>query len=159
MTRHILLIIALVSFTLLNSCGITDDREAKAKEYLQQKISDQSGNALKLENFTKTNGVEQDVMGMKMYVLEWTIQTSVQNNVWKAGNPMPGMGFWSDFKTLTKRPENEYLLGKDGPHLAVGTNIRFTGNCKLQKTEQGWRAESYYINSHEIQNKDSAAAK
>lgn len=153
MKKQLLFIIALMGITILHSCGIADDREAKAKDYLQQKISDQSGNALKMESFTKTNGTEQEVMGVKMYVLEWAAQVSVLNDVWKAKNGI--IGDWHDFKTTQKAEGSVF----GDLHLNAGASIHFIGKSKFKKTEKGWMVYAADVSSYEVQSKDSAPAK
>jgi len=157
MKKHFLFITALMSLIVLSSCG--DDRATKAKDYLQQKIADESGNAFKLESFTKTNGVEHELMGMKIYTLEWDAQVSVQKEVWKS-RMETSINFltydtWGDFKVMTKVPK-EFV---NKAHLIAGTTIRFKGDCEFQKTDNGWLVEGWQITSHEILNKDSAPAK
>lgn len=78
-----------ISLLILLS-GCTDQREAIVHQSLEQQIASQSGGALALAGFRKTNGVELALAGMKMYTLEWEARINVTKDVWKSGNAAPG---------------------------------------------------------------------
>jgi hypothetical protein len=135
---------------MTNSCRLTDDRESKVREFLSERITSESQGALKLETFTKTNGYEQDGMGMKMYVLGWQADILTQKEIWKGGNPLEG--YWQSFGVMSKKPGfwDSYIAGGSTKHFGIDAKIRLTGESNLMKTEQGWRVEGLSVKTSQI---------
>ena len=156
MKKYFLSVACFAGLILMNSCSMTDDRESKANEYLQQKINSESKGALKLDNFQKTNGYDQDIMGMKIYVLEWTADVSTIQECWKYGNLVEG--YWGNFSVWTQSPSGWEAQASLHKHFGEGANIRLTGDSKLQKTEQGWRVEAISVKTSQILDEGSTSS-
>lgn len=149
-----LFFISLVTFVLssINSCSFIDNKESKVQDYLQDKVVSESQGAIKLENLKKINGYKQDVLGMKMYVIEWSANILVQKEIWKVGNNIEG--YWQSFSVTVEEPDflNAYANVNAPMHLGTGALINITGEAQLHKTEQGWRVEELNVNKYQILN-------
>ena len=156
MRKLIYAIVSILSLVLINSCGLTDNRESKVHDYLQQRVTSESQAALRLDNFKKINGYDQNIAGMKRYIIEWQADISTQQEIWKSGNFLAG--YWSDFGVMHKQPGSmdELMMASSSKHFNAGTKIRLTGDCYLQKTEQGWRVEDLDIKTSQTLNEGSA---
>jgi len=117
-----------------------DDRIAVAQKDFIERVAKSNG-AVKFEEFTKTDGYEQDFMGMKIYMLEWKATVSVERTIYKSGDGI--MGYWQDFHVMNSAKEqNPFFPGK---RFDAGKKIYLTGQYSLQKTENGWRVEGYEV--------------
>lgn len=128
---------------LLPACA--DNRESIAHEHLQQQITAQSGGALTLSSFSKTNGYDQETGGMKLYTLEWEARLAVQADTWKAG--------WSDFGVLGAPPSalESAVTGVTPRQLKKGSTVVLLGQSKLQKAERGWRVLSSNVTASKFE--------
>ncbi len=156
MSKFIYVFISLFVMILINSCGLTNTREAQVHDFLQQKVTSESQGALKLDNFKKINGYDQNIAGMKRYIIEWQADISTQQEIWKGGNFL--VGYWSDFRVMAKQPSSmdELMMASSSKHFNTGTKIRLTGNSYLQKTEQGWRVEDLNVKTSQTLSEGSA---
>lgn len=150
--------LTIIFITGLNSCSqLGDDRESKVRASLEQKVSSQSNGIIKLDDFRKTNGYDQNMMGMQVYVLEWQADISTQQEVWKAGNAFEG--YWQRFEVMTSKPGGwDAFLAGEPKHYGVGANIRLTGTSKLQKTEEGWRVEELTVKTSQTLSQGSVTS-
>lgn len=144
-----------LNFTILISCGLTDDKESKSRNYLEQKVNSDSEGTLKLGSFNKTNGYEQNIMGIEIYVLEWQAEISAQQDIWKGSEGISGYGYWSDFRTMTEEPR-QWMMSTPAKQFNKGTIVQYTGKCALQKTEQGWRVKELTIGTWKVLNEGNA---
>lgn len=123
----------------LISCSLNDDRPQKAQKDLANKILSQAQGTIKIDKFNKTNGIESEVSGVKIYKLEWTSTLSVLQDFWKAGNAIEG--HWNSFSVMLQKPNSgwdSYLAG-DLKEYKKGSTIVLFGVTMLEKTENGWR--------------------
>lgn len=152
MKKSILTIFIGLILSLISSCGTKVDNELKVHDYLEQKVNSESQGSIKLNNLTKTNGYDQEVMGMKMYILEWSADVLVQREIWKAGNNIEG--YWQNFSVTFEKPGfwDAYASVNIPMHLGVGALIHLTGESKLHKTEQGWIVKELSIKTNQILN-------
>jgi len=140
----------LLGAAISNACSLADHRPAKVRDYLTARVTSESGGALALHAFTKTNGYQQELMGMKMYVLEWQVEIEFQREAWKAGNAL--VGYWDNFGLTLEKPGFWQSFGMaSAPKLfEKGTRVRLGGQSTLLKTDQGWRVESSDVQSSQI---------
>lgn len=125
----------------------SDAREQTVSAVLGQAIISQSGGALTLASFRKTNGYEQEVT--KMYVLEWQAEIVFQQAGYKPGNAF--VGYWQDFRVLQRQPSTlDALVVGNTIHFNKGARIRLTGDSNFRKTEQGWRLEGMKTGSAQV---------
>lgn len=150
MKKSILTTMVIVALVQMTSCSLTDNRESKVNEYLQERVNSESKGILKLDKFKKTNGYSQDVMGTTIYVLEWEADISTNQNIWKFGNGL--VGYWQSFRVMTTQPGywDAYVAGGGTKYFGAGTLIHLTGESKLQKTDNGWRVGDYSVKTSQI---------
>lgn len=118
----------------------TDERIAMAQADFEQHVAKSQG-TIKLESFTKTNGYDQEIMGMKIYVLEWEATLSVEETIYKSGDGI--MGYWHNFYVMKSAGEqNSFFPGK---RFDAGTKVTLNGTYMFQKKENGWEAGNYEI--------------
>lgn len=146
----------------LHLVAYADERERAVNQYLKQKITSESGGAVALSSFTKTDGYDQNLEGMKFYILEWQARLNVQVDLWKNGGSFEG--YWSSFSVMQKPPsEQDMVWARLGPTMpkefVKGATVVLTGESKLQKTENGWRVVGLHVKTEKtLNNKRSPAA-
>jgi hypothetical protein len=124
-----------------------DDRESIVNAVIRQAVISQSGGAIGLSSFQKTNGYEQDVT--KLYVLEWQAEIVFQQAGYKAGDAI--IGYWQNFRVLQQQPSAlDSLIVGHTIHFNKGARIRLTGDSVLRKTEQGWRIEGLTVKTSQV---------
>lgn len=130
---------------LTTGCAVVEDREQMASDYLGQRVATESGGALILDAFTKTNAYEQNAMGLELYVLEWQGQLTAQQDIRKGGDVF--VGYWQDFDVLA---EGQWSTGSK--RFPKGAKFGLNGTVTFQKTENGWRAKEYEVNGASLLN-------
>jgi hypothetical protein len=142
----------LTPLLLIISTSCNDKKESNVSDFIAQRINSQSQGTIKLSDFKKTNGYEQEMMGMKMYVLEWAADILVQNEIWKVGNNLEG--YWQSFNVTLKKPDywNAYANANMPKHFGTGASIHLTGDSRLHKTEKGWIVEELNLKTYQILN-------
>ncbi len=155
MEKYFLAVIAFVGLIIMNSCGVTDDRESIARNFLQEKISSESKSTFKVDDFSKTNGYEQDLMGMKIYTIEFQTDISTTQEIWKRGDLLSG--YWGDFSVWTQAPTGWEASASLHKHFGQNAKFHFTGECQLQQTENGWRGLKYKMKSMQTLSEGSAS--
>jgi hypothetical protein len=119
--------------------------ETTVNAYLRYRVTTESGGALSLASFRKTNGYER---GYGLYVIEWQGDISVMQDIWKGGNLF--VGYFQDFRVTAQEPGTLESIGQSPKHFNKGTTIRLTGDSVLRKTEQGWRLEGLSVKTAEV---------
>lgn len=149
-----LILSATVLFTLITNCNLNDSKVTIVKDYLHNKIADESKGAIKLINLIKADGHEENIMGMKMYVLEWTAKISTVKEIWK--EEFIGTGYWGNFTVKLENTESRFF-GRLIPsiHLSKGAIIRLNGISRLQKTDNGWGVVESTVISGQILNQSN----
>lgn len=138
--------------------GCSDQREAAVRQQLQQQIATQSGGALALSSFAKTNGYEQSIAGLQLYTLEWQARLAVQADMWKGGNAF--VGYWSDFGVMRAQPGmwDNLVSGGAAKEYIKGATVVLTGQTQLQKTEKGWRVLAVEVKTSQTLNNERSPA-
>lgn len=115
-----------VGFVLvLGACS--DQRQSAAEQRLRQEIADQSSGALALTGFTKTNGYEQGIEGMTLYILEWEARLEVQTDIWKQSQPLTEF-YWPSFSVMRAPPSVEdQAWARFGGRVDAGVHQRSDG--------------------------------
>ncbi len=125
------------------TCKQLDERASAVHDYLQMEIASASQGAFRLDSFEKTNGYEQNLMGMNYYVIEWQGVVSVQMECWQDGGTLER---FSVLKQVKQSPYQSNLL----IHYPQGATIHYVGDCQLLKTENGWRVENTHVKKRSI---------
>lgn len=109
--------------------------------YLRQRVTSESGGALSLAGFRKTNGYDP---GFGFYIVEWQADILLQQDCWRYMKMS-----WNGFHVITQQP-----LDTEDPnniwdlrYFKEGTVFCLIGQSTLRNTEQGWRIEEEkYLN-------------
>lgn len=121
--------------------------ESTVNAYLRQRVTSESGGALSLGGFRKTNGYEQRPTGM--YVIEWQADVIFEQEGYKSGDFF--VGYWRNFAVLKQQPRTlDSLIVGNTIHFNKGTTVRLTGNATLRNTEQGWRLEGFQVKTSQV---------
>lgn len=121
---------------VLVGCSSTPS-DSDGKKIVADTIQQQSKGLIKLVNFNKTNGQSGEVMGVKLYSMEYEGEIEFLENCYWGGflggfeavKPQPG--YWGEFgnrmggRTPVKKGQHEKIKGK----------------IQFEKTEKGWRGE------------------
>ena len=100
--------------------------ESDGRSALEQKIQKQSNGLIRLISFQKTNGIEQDIFGMKQYRLEYTAEIEILGDCAWVGND--GIVGW-DGRFNTNR----------GKSRSKGERHKVSAYLEFEKAENGWR--------------------
>jgi len=144
MNSHHLRLSALVSSLLsavaLSACG-GPPSPSVGRAQVEERIQAQSNGLIRLVSFDKTNGIEQDMNGMKLYEMDWTGEIEFLGDcMWGGGGPFGG---GISFNAVPGWPAggldafNPRYFGKQ--QARKGQRQKIGGKFVFQKTEQGWR--------------------
>lgn len=90
---------------------------------------------IKLVGFEKTNAQKADVMGIKVYTIEYQAEIEFLDDCWWGG-PLEGMVF--EAIPGEPGPFNAFLyMGKK--RVRKGQREKVRGEIQFEKTEKGWR--------------------
>lgn len=123
------------------------------KSFLNSQFLKQSGNSISVRTFTKTNGVQREVHGQKIYQLEYKAIAEFMNNGWVCGNPFTHYLF-EDLHVDTKKPEigiygeGYNSFGEECKYFQKGQQIEFTGSVTLESTDNGLRGSNFVYKSY-----------
>jgi hypothetical protein len=125
---------------LLAGCG-GPPSSSDGRQQLENRIQNQSNGLIKLTSFEKTNGVAQELMGMKFYEMEYSAEIEFLDDcMWGGGGPF---GWDGSFQAVRGQPGtgadafNPTFFGKQ--KASKGQLRKVTGKFTFQKTEAGWR--------------------
>jgi hypothetical protein len=130
--------------------GCADRRQSLVREQLETAVASQSGGALSLSGFTKTNGIDREYGGQKAYTIEWQARIAVNTDVWKGGNAFEG--YWSNFAVMSSEPSglDSLLVGGVPRKFVKGTTVELKGQSTLEATENGWRITSTAVTASRV---------
>ena len=144
--KSILLIcFLLVLFIGCSSVPSSDD----AKQIIQERINKDSGGRIKLVSFQKMNGQEGNLLGFKVYNLEYQMEIEfVEDCKWITGHsaalggevgfrtskPKGSQEFWDKFMDDSTNP---------GKLVKKGHKERISGSIAFEKTDNGWRVAKF----------------
>lgn len=137
-TRISVISTLLVCASLFASCVSGVPNENDGMKVMKEKIEQESRGAITLAEFTKTNGVYQEVFGVAYYEMEYSMIIQFKRDCWKGGNAFEG--HFSDFTVLDAIPTGwaAWNIGSvKGYH--KGERITLTGKLNFEKAENGWR--------------------
>jgi hypothetical protein len=125
---------SLFAVAVLTGCDGTPS-ESDGRKLFESSIQSRCNGLIKLVSFEKTDGVQQELFGMKFYEMKFTAGIEILDdctwNIWDEGKgvsasrrqPGEGLGLSRNFG---------YNLGSKGQLCKV------SGKFTFQKTEKGW---------------------
>lgn len=141
-----------MSTQLFFSCTPSKPNAEIAKNEFQRIVSEESNGAIKTYNFIYTNGIEQDDMGSKKYVVEFQSSLEFTKKAGKNWDAIVGMPF-ENFKVTVPQGDYEasnFTMMHKGKVFYEGATVIVYGQMTFEKTENGWRSIGYKITKSEI---------
>ena len=131
-----LLAAALATAILLAGCtdGMSKPSESSARQTIEEQIQKNSQGKLKLRDFKKTNGIEREIFGQKMYELQYEAVIEPLANCW----------FIEPNSTSVKaRISEPYVCLQQcsfcsATPLKKGELHKVNGSIHYEMTEKGW---------------------
>ena len=128
-TQSVILAFFLLFLSVATGCS-SKPTEADVRGLIVQKISQNSNGLIKLVGFRKTNGIEHEFGGTKVYEMEWVAELEfVADCVWDK----------STFEAIPPPQGLDAFLHLTKQKKAKGARVDLSGSTTLQKTENGWR--------------------
>ena len=104
--------------------------DADAKRFIEQKIQTNSNGLVKLIDFKKTNGIDKEIQGQKLYKMEWVATIEFSDDC---------LINTTSFVAVRQPKGFEQFLHLDKKQAQKGTQIQIPGSTEFTKTENGWR--------------------
>ncbi len=122
---------------LISGCSSTPS-QSDAKQIIQQRIDKLSGGRIKLISFEKTNGQEGQLLGVKLYSLEYAcVIEFLEDCKWipefRTAKLTKSQDFWEKFR------EDLNNMGRQSRPVKKGEKAKVAGQIVFEKTEKGWR--------------------
>jgi len=134
------LLIALAMLLAMTGCG-GPPSASEGRKQLESRIQSESNGLIRLVSFDKTNGVQQDFNGMKLYEMDYSAEMEFLDNCMWGGGGL--LGWDGSFQAVRGQPGtgldafNPIYYGKQKAN--KGQHQKVSGKFMFQKTEQGWR--------------------
>ncbi len=123
-----------VTATVFSGCSSVPS-SSDAQRILENQIIMQSKGVIKLIGFTQTNAQKGDVMGTKIYSLEYQAEIEFTADCYWGG-PFGG------FEVMTGEPSLFNAFRYQGKKRAKqGQRKAISGELVFEKTEKGWRGQ------------------
>lgn len=117
---------------------------ADGRKALEEKVKKDSDGLIRLGEFKKTNAVERELLGKRLYQMEYSAKIEfTQDLMWSGPGPF---GWNGNFHATPGRPRNTLdsfhpsFIGRTA--VKKGETADVSGTVVLEKAEKGWRAFS-----------------
>lgn len=122
------------------SCS-SDTRVSQARERLEQQVQKESKGLIKIKNLVKVNGQESNLLGSKVYEMDFKVIVEYQDDCYKNVNTWGGL--WNNYFTVVKDPRQErnfYNAYSTASYQEYkkGTKEELTGVAYYLMKEKGW---------------------
>lgn len=134
------LAIALLTALVISGCS-GPPSPSDGRKQLEGQIQAQSNGLIRLVSFDKTNGLELDIMGRKLYEMEYTAEIEFLDDCMWSGGGLLGWG-GSFLAVRGERPGGTMGLGSayiGMQQVRKGQRQKVNSKFTFEKTEQGWR--------------------
>jgi hypothetical protein len=141
-TSTLFLLILLLSPEL--ACGLGTPSAADGESAIRAAINNESAGRIKLVSFKKTDAVEGELMGFKIYGLEFQIEIEFLENCRWVDYGLGGTGPTLHTAKLTPKNSNNSLtqfnenLQNPGTDVTRGQHVNVAGTVRYVKKESGW---------------------
>lgn len=133
-SKSILLFFILIQFIFAGCSSLPS--ESDARKYLEAKISEESKGNIELVIFQKSNGIEQDVFGQKLYDMEFFATVEILKD--GHTNDYKGKFSFKFYDQPDARPSFQQIL-MPRSEAKKGQRFELKGTLRYEKTEKGWR--------------------
>lgn len=106
---------------------------SNAHNALARQIQEESQGRIRLVNFSKTNGLEAETNGVKIYKFEYQAEIEFADECWWAGQPGH---FAADPVKASVWDALGHVLQR---RMRKGQREKLSGTLEFEKTERGWR--------------------
>lgn len=133
-----MLAIEVLTVLALSGCG-GPPSPSDGRKQVESQIQAESNGLIRLVSFDKTNGLDRDSGGRKLYEMEYTAEIEFLDNcIWNSGGER---GWNGSFVAIPRQPghEGDWRGPFDPQEPSKGERQRVNGKLKFEKTEQGWR--------------------
>lgn len=142
---HLLLLISLLLG--FSSCS-GKPSTSEAREIIEKQIESQASSKIKLVSLKKTNGVEQEVFGQKIYSLEYAVEIEFLDDCMWIYSMDGGYDGFNTAPIPAKTGGGLFdALLRNGTEHKKGERVKANGQVLFQKTENGWRPVNILIAS------------
>lgn len=134
-----ILIITCIGF--IASCQSIDNdsiSEKQAKEIVENQIAKESNNHIELLEFKKTDGLKQEMFGMKSYLMKFHLKLRCKENVHQHFMNLDSYHFYSETELKKKLSLAGSMSRSDFKHFEKNEIIEFDDKNLFDKTENGW---------------------
>ena len=138
--KHIFIVLLIVVTGCFVSGCSDKPSESLAKEIFEKKVLYGGDGCIKVIKFTKTNGMDQNIMGAKLYEIDYDATIKVVEECYLTSPDWKGISAVSVAKWAK---EDHSLFGVQmkpmwGVQTAVGVTRDISGKMYFQKSENGW---------------------
>ncbi len=113
--------------------------ESEAKKSLKDKIEKESKGKIELIEFSKTNGLNQNIFGKEIYTVEFSALIELKEAGYKDLGP-DGVNF--NYFNMYEKEKGRWEFRMD-KYLEKGFKAKLKGAIDYEKTENGWRPSEH----------------
>jgi hypothetical protein len=107
------------------------------RDTFEKKVASESRGQIALTNFAKTNGVQREVAGQRMYTMEFTSTLRFETGGWKGGDAFAG--YFNNFAVGPGQPGGWSAFGQSWKYFERNAELQADGEIQFENTENGWR--------------------
>lgn len=122
-------------FAMLGGCSSAPS-VSEGRKVFEQVLRKESRGLIKVVNFSKTNGQEGNVNGIKTYKMEFEAEIEFIDNCYWAGNDF---GYYLLYVGMKREPDPLAFRHGYGRAGLKGQRAKVSGAFVLEKMEKGWR--------------------
>jgi hypothetical protein len=156
-----LLLLTIVCAFLAGCSSFPSSRDAERE--IQNRINQESEGRVKLVKFQKMDGTQGELMGFKIYALEFNAEIEFAENCkWVIGF----MGTQLSFRTTKLPPKSQdglaaFMEASQNPGMQVskGQHVQLAGVVRFVKKENGWSVEGVDITKGDVENAPKPATR
>jgi len=138
--KHIFIVLLIVVTGCFSSGCSNKPSESLAKEIFEKNVLNDGKGCLEVISFKKTNGIEQNIMGMNLYEIDYNATIKVVEECYLTPPDWKGI---SAVSVAQWAKEDHRIFGVQmkpmwGAQTAVGVTRDISGQMYFQKSENGW---------------------
>ncbi len=142
MKKNLFLSIALLM--LLLACSPEKPSIEIVKSKLEEKITKQSKGLIKLVFINKTDGLESEINGVRMYEFTYNYEIEILKNVFKCGyGGFESPSFQENFVVSDQKPVQRGFIPIRCTLFKKGVKITLFDKATFYKSENGWQSGKF----------------
>ena len=136
MKKCTLLFVAVAS--LISSCSGSKPGIDDLENSLNETVKSESNNRIELVGVEKTNAVDKEVFGQKVYTISYEATIKFKEDCYMYYNQSGYGPMFESFKTYNEEPEFVPSLQMKIGFCEKGQEIKYFGSAAYSETEEGW---------------------